>query len=86
MTGYVLAADAWGKGYATEALGAMVSLAWQLDVVWLFAVCHPQHRASVRVLEKHGFVRDLGWARQVVFPNLDPATAQDVFCYALSRG
>ena len=70
MTGYVLAKDAWGLGYATEALRAMVDLSWQLDVDWLFALCHPDHRASMHVLEKCGFVRDSGWNRPVEFPNL----------------
>ena len=32
QTGYVFARDAWGQGYATEALGAMVSLAAELKV------------------------------------------------------
>jgi RimJ/RimL family protein N-acetyltransferase len=85
MAGYVLARDAWGRGYATEALGAMIGLAWSLGVVWLFAVCHPAHRASAHVLEKQGFVRDPGWTRRVVFPNLDPGRPQDVLCYARSK-
>ena len=85
MTGYVLAADSWGQGYATEALTAMVALAWQLDVQWLFALCHPEHRASMRVLEKCGFIRDTGWTRPVEFPNLEPGRPQDVACFALSR-
>ena len=56
MTGYVLARDAWGNGYATEALGAMVELARNLGVVRLYALCHPENSASWRVLEKAGFV------------------------------
>ena len=81
VTGYVLAKDAWGKGYATEALTAMVDLASQLGVRRLHAQCHPDHRASSRVLEKCGFVRDGTWSRQVGFPNLAPGVAQDVACY-----
>jgi len=57
-TGYVLAKDAWGKGYATEALGAVIDVARRIGVARLYALCHPQHRASWRVLEKCGFVRD----------------------------
>jgi RimJ/RimL family protein N-acetyltransferase len=88
VTGYVLAKEAWGKGYATEALTAMVDLASQLDVRRLHAFCHPDHRASWRVLEKCGFVRDGTWTRQVEFPNLAPGVSQDVGCYVmvLARG
>jgi len=81
-TGYVLAADAWGHGYATEALAAMVDLARAIGVTRLYALCHPGHRASQRVLDKCGFVRDTTWTRQMKFPNLTPGVAQDVFAYA----
>jgi ribosomal-protein-alanine N-acetyltransferase len=87
ITGYVLAADAWGKGYATEALAAVVDVATDIGVRRLYAVCHPQHRASWRVLEKNGFERDGSWSRQVEFPNLAPGILRDVLCYrrALNR-
>src|SRR5262245_36339550 len=85
MTGYVLAKDSWGYGYATEALRAMIDLAWTLDVEWLFALCHPDHHASMHVLEKCGFARDTGWTRPVEFPNLDPGRPQDIVCYGLPR-
>lgn len=80
-TGYVLAKDAWGKGYATEALVAMVDLARDLSVTRLYALCHPDHRVSQRVLEKCGFGRDEHWHRQMVFPNLVPGVPQEVLCY-----
>jgi ribosomal-protein-alanine N-acetyltransferase len=40
VTGYVLAQDAWGKGYATEALLSMVDTARSLGVGRLYALCH----------------------------------------------
>ena len=83
MTGYVLARDAWGQGYATEALRAMVNVARGIGIVSLSAVCHPQHQASVHVLEKCEFARDLRWTRQAVFPNLR-AGPQDVWCFTRS--
>ncbi len=43
MTGYVLAKDAWGKGYATEALAAMIETAARIGVSRLSAICHPEH-------------------------------------------
>jgi [ribosomal protein S5]-alanine N-acetyltransferase len=86
VTGYVLAKDAWGKGYATEALAAIVDVARQIGVERLYALCHPQHRASWRVLEKCGFQRDESWTRQVELPNLAPGVFQDVLCYAIVPG
>jgi len=80
-TGYVLARDAWGRGYATEALAAMAALARQLGVRRLYALCHPEHTASWRVLEKGGFIRESTLARHSEFPNLRPGTLLDVFCY-----
>jgi RimJ/RimL family protein N-acetyltransferase/uncharacterized glyoxalase superfamily protein PhnB len=83
VTGYVLAKDGWGKGYATEALTAIVDAARHIGVRRLRAFCHPDHRPSWRVLEKCGFVRDRGWSRQVEFPNLAPGVPQDVACYEM---
>jgi RimJ/RimL family protein N-acetyltransferase len=70
ITGYVLARDAWGQGYATEALRAMVGIARDVGVDHLSALCHPQNLASWHVLEKCGFVRDNNWTGQTEFPNL----------------
>lgn len=81
ITGYVLATDAWGKGYATEALTAVVEVATDISVRRLYGLCHPQHRASWRVLEKCGFERDRSWNRQVEFPNIAAGIPQDVLCY-----
>lgn len=81
MTGYVLAEDAWGNGYATEALAAMIALAGQLGVRRLSALCHPDHRASQRILEKNGFVLDEPSIQQHEFPNLAPGVQQDARCY-----
>jgi ribosomal-protein-alanine N-acetyltransferase len=81
ITGYVLARDAWGKGYATEALMAVVEVAADIGVKRLYALCHAQHRASSRVLEKCGFERDERWNRQLEFPNLAAGIMQDVVCY-----
>jgi RimJ/RimL family protein N-acetyltransferase len=82
MTGYVLAKDRWGRGYATEALAAIVGFAPQLGLKRLYALCHVAHRPSWRVLEKGGFEREGVLRRAYEFPNLAPADPQDVFCYA----
>lgn len=81
-TGYVLARDAWGRGYATEALHAMVDLARAMGVRRLYALCHTEHRASARVLEKCGFSREAILRRYAEFPNLTPGEPSDVLCYA----
>jgi ribosomal-protein-alanine N-acetyltransferase len=84
MTGYVLAKDAWGNGYATEVLGGITDTARDVGVTRLYALCHPAHRASQRVLEKAGFTREAN--RQAEFPNLAPGVQQDVLCYAITLG
>jgi [ribosomal protein S5]-alanine N-acetyltransferase len=84
MTGYVLAKDSWGFGYATEALGAIVRLGKELKVHELRALCHPSHVASQRVLEKCGFVCQAKRIEGTPFPNLGPALCADALCYVLS--
>ena len=83
-TGYVFAKDAWGKGFATEALRAMVDVARQTGVSSLYALCHPQHRASSHVLEKCGFTREVEWSQLTEFPNLVPGVLQEVLRYEIA--
>lgn len=82
-TGYVFARDAWGKGFATEALRAMIALAAEVKVGRLCALCHVDHQASWHVLEKCGFHREGVLPRHFVFPNLSPEPL-DVLSYARS--
>jgi ribosomal-protein-alanine N-acetyltransferase len=84
--GYVLARDAWGNGYATEALRAMRDLASRLGVHRIYAVCHPVHHASWRVMEKCGFERRGLLHAHAQFPNLQPGVMSDVLYYAASFG
>jgi ribosomal-protein-alanine N-acetyltransferase len=81
VTGYVFARDAWGRGYATESLQAMVDLARELGVERLEAICHIDHRASARVLEKCGFQREDILRNHTEFPNLAPGQKSDVLSY-----
>ena len=80
--GYVLAKEAWGQGYPTEALQALTSIAPQIGIRRLFACCHAEHTKSARVLEKGGFMREGTLRSYMVFPNLDPSEPMDVLCYA----
>lgn len=81
MTGYVLAKDAWGFGYATEALGAIVRLGQELKIDELGALCHPAHIASQRVLEKCGFVCQTDRVEGSQFPNLGAGSCADALSY-----
>ncbi len=83
VTGYVLAQDAWGQGFATESLLAMVELARQTGVRRLEAICHAEHRASAHVLEKCGFHCDGVSASHTEFPNLSPGSRSDVLSYSM---
>jgi RimJ/RimL family protein N-acetyltransferase len=80
-TGYVLARDAWGVGYATEALRTMVDLAPGLGLRRIHAWCHPAHAASRRVLEKCGFDLEGVLRHFAAYPNLGPGP-MDTCSYA----
>lgn len=57
--GYWLRPDAWGQGYATEALLAIARFAFQnAGKDELCAAVHPDNPASARVLAKAGFAFD----------------------------
>jgi len=67
--GYWLGRTHWGRGIATEALKAVTAEAFQrFDITRLYAVPFADHTASVRVLEKAGFVRE-GHMRQSAIKN-----------------
>ncbi|OAQ72260.1 acetyltransferase [Pochonia chlamydosporia 170] len=58
--GYFLTPSAWGKGYGTEAISAVVRWAFE---TWpglnrIDGEAYSSNMASVRVLEKSGFVRE----------------------------
>lgn len=84
-TGYVLAKDSWGKGFATEALKAMCKTAQELLVERLYAHVYPQHHASRRVLEKSGFELEGTLWKSFEFPNLAAGVKQDVLCFSKPR-
>ncbi|MHC4956078.1 MAG: GNAT family N-acetyltransferase [Planctomycetota bacterium] len=63
---YVLARDAWGNGYATEAAAAVCAHAKEaLGLARLIALIHPENTASVRVAEKAGFLFERAVERHV---------------------
>lgn len=82
-TGYVLAADAWGEGFATETLRAVVEWAGEKSLRRLTACVHPDNQASIRVLERSGFVLR-SRCRGCAFPNLDGGESVAVLDYELA--
>lgn len=84
--GYVLAKDAWGHGYATEALRALLEIAAKMGISRLRAYCHSAHRATTRVLEKCDFAVEARHVRHTIFPNLGTNEPQDVLCYVAELG
>lgn len=81
-TGYCLARDAWGQGYATEAARAVLTWAFEtLDLNRVQAETDTRNLASARVLEKLGFVRE-GTLRQDCIVDGD---VSDSWVYGLLR-
>ena len=85
-TGYVLAQDAWNAGYATEALAAVTAIAARLSLKEIYALCHPDNPASVRVLKKCGFTLEARLPRHTVFPNMGISQPQDCLRFRRALG
>ena len=78
--GYWMGAPFAGQGYMTEAVRALVPFAFgPLRLHRLEAACIPTNAASIRLLEKSGFIRE-GLARRYLCIN---GLWQDHFLYAL---
>ena len=60
----------------------MVQLAAELGVRRLYALCHPDHHPSRRVLEKGGFDLEATLRSYCEFPNIEAGVPADVLCYA----
>jgi ribosomal-protein-alanine N-acetyltransferase len=57
--GYWLGEQVWGRGVATEALRAVTAEAFErYELTRIYAVPFADHRASIRVLEKAGYVKE----------------------------
>jgi ribosomal-protein-alanine N-acetyltransferase len=54
--GYVLGRGWWGRGFATEIVGALLAFGFgELSAHRIYARVAPENAPSSRVLEKHGF-------------------------------
>ena len=57
--GYWLGESVWGRGVATEAVIAVTAEAFRrFDLTRIYALPFADHAASIRVLEKAGYVRE----------------------------
>ena len=84
-TGYVLTRGEWGKGYMTEALGAVVEMALGLNRIYrVSAVCDVDNIASARVMEKAGMLREGLLKRFLLHPGMGPEP-RDALSYAKTR-
>lgn len=54
--GYLLGRSAWGQGYASEAMAAFLAHRRQAGSREITADTDPRNMASVRLLQRHGFV------------------------------
>ncbi len=83
--GYVVAKSEWGKGYATEALLAVIDAGLALPGVdRVAAVCDVENLASARVMEKAGMVREGVLQRYMIHPNISDEP-RDVYSYVVIK-
>jgi RimJ/RimL family protein N-acetyltransferase len=83
--GYWLGRRWWGQGLMPEALRALVAAILALPTVLrIQATCDVDNRASVRVLEKSGFVREGRMERHTLHPNIS-SEPRACFLYARCR-
>lgn len=81
-TGFLFRRDQWGRGYAAEAMGAVIAHAFgELRLELLTASTHAQNARARRVLERLGF----GLDRLVAGHQPVPGVAMDCAFYALRR-
>jgi ribosomal-protein-alanine N-acetyltransferase len=84
-TGYTLGRAHWGKGYATEALRAVIDRALEQPAVYrVWATCDVENRASARVMEKAGMSLEGTLRRWAVLPNISDEP-RDMLCFAKTR-
>lgn len=78
--GFALSRSQWGRGYASEAIAAIIQFAFTtLHLHRLEADVDPRNRRSIKCLEEAGFVRE-GYARERYHLNGD---TQDSVLYGL---
>jgi RimJ/RimL family protein N-acetyltransferase len=83
--GVLLARDAWGRGYGTQAAELLVGwLKRQGEIVRIWATTDVDNARSLRVLEKLGLQREGVMRKAAVRPQL-PGGPRDTALYAWVR-
>ena len=83
--GYIIRADCRRKGYALEALRAVLDRAFRSGVHRVYAECDPRNERSWRLLEKAGLKREAHFRRNLWFrrgPDGEPVW-KDTYVYAM---
>jgi [ribosomal protein S5]-alanine N-acetyltransferase len=76
---YGIRRDRWGRGYATEAAHACVCHGFErLGLDRIVADVDPENQASIRVLEKVGFVRVGGSEKLLLYGVSRPSAAESL--------
>jgi RimJ/RimL family protein N-acetyltransferase len=83
--GYIINADHQRKGFALEALRAVIAYAFSAGVHRIYAECDPKNERSWRLLEKAGFRREAHFRRNSYFHTDSGGKPiwKDTFVYAL---
>jgi ribosomal-protein-alanine N-acetyltransferase len=82
MVGYELAREAWGQGYMRETLLAVLGFGFvQMQLNRVEAQVHPDNVASLKLVERLGFVRE-GLLREAGWWG---GQAQDLVQFSLLR-
>ena len=84
--GFLVHRKLWGRGYATEAAGAVFGWMTSLPALHrIQATCDIENVASARVLEKLGLRRERVLQDWTVRPNLPGKPMRDAFLYSWVR-
>lgn len=83
--GYVISKPHWNNGYATEALKSIVQWALtQSRIFRIWAVCDVENKASARVMEKAGLIKEGLLKKYIIHPQISEIP-RDCFCYSITR-
>lgn len=81
--GYIINKDYQRKGYATEAIKAVLQYGFEHNVHRVFAECSPKNICSWKLLESLNFIREAHLRQNVYFKkdNEDNPIWQDTYIY-----
>ena len=85
--GYIINEDYRGRGYALEALRAVVARAFQEGVHRVYAECDPRNERSWRLLERAGLKREAHFRQNIFFRRDAEGNPvwKDTYVYAMLR-